>query len=74
MKYVVKRKGKRYYILMVAEHVNALADDVEWDISYTDIPHDATKFTFINEAFWAVDLLGLEDECEVVPLEGVNDQ
>ncbi|AUR91648.1 hypothetical protein NVP1161O_206 [Vibrio phage 1.161.O._10N.261.48.C5] len=70
MKYVIKREGGSYYILMVAEYVNALIDDIEWDVSCTDIPHDATKFTSIREAFWAVDLLGLdEEEWGVVSLE-----
>ena len=71
MKYVIKREGIfDDYILMVADVIYRLADTVEWDMSQTDCLQDATKFTSIREAFWAVDLLGLdEEEWVVVPLE-----
>ena len=71
MKYVIKREGVfDDYILMVADVVKCLAEEIEWDTSQTDCLQDATKFTSIREAFWAVDLLGLdEEEWVVVPLE-----
>ena len=71
MKYVIKREGVfDDYILMVADVVNFLAEDIDWDMSQTSCPQDATKFTSIREAFWSVDLLGLdEDEWGVVSLE-----
>ncbi|CAL9981262.1 hypothetical protein VPHF99_0257 [Vibrio phage F99] len=71
MKYVIKREGVfDDYVLMVADIVYCLADTVEWNMSQTDCLQDATKFTSIREAFWAVDLLGLdEEEWGVVSLE-----
>ena len=71
MEYVIKREGVfDDYILMVVDIVRFIDHDVEWDVSQVDTIQDATKFTFINEALYAMEVLGLdEDEWVIVPLE-----
>ncbi|AGG58001.1 hypothetical protein VPBG_00229 [Vibrio phage helene 12B3] len=71
MKYVIKREGVfEDYILMVADVVNFVDHDVEWDVSQVDVPKDATKFTFISEAAYAMEVLGLDvEEWGIIPLE-----
>ena len=76
MKYVIKREGVfDDYILMVADVVQFIDHDVEWDVLQVDTLQDATKFTFINEALYAMEVLGLdEEEWCVVPVEVTYDQ
>lgn len=71
MQYVIKREGMfDDYILMVADVVRFVDHDIEWDMSQVDVPEDATKFTFISEAAYAMEVLGLdEEEWGIVPLE-----
>lgn len=72
MKYVIKREGAfDDYILMVAGVVNFLDNDVDsWGVSQVDVPKDATKFTFISEAAYAMEVLGLDvEEWGIIPLE-----
>ena len=76
MKYVIKHEGVfDDYILMVADVVNFVDNDVDrWDVSQVDVPNDATKFTFISEAAYAMEVLGLGvEEWGIIPLEGVDE-
>ena len=75
MKYVIKREGVfDDYILMVADVVNFLDNDLEWDVSQTYCPKDSTKFTSISGAAYAMEVLGLDvEEWGIIPLEGMDE-
>jgi hypothetical protein len=67
--YVIKSKRSllEEYALLVADRVNFLDHDVEYELSHTDTVQDATNFLFVNEALYAMETLKLnEDDWEVV--------
>lgn len=68
MQYVIKSKDRVYeeYAVFVAEKVNFVDHDVEWELSSTDMKDEATKFTFTSEALYMMATVGLhEDDWEV---------
>lgn len=68
-KYVIKSKDNvlEEYVVLVVGNVNFLDHDVTYGLSSTDNPEDATNFTFISEALYAMETLSLhEDDWEVV--------
>ena len=67
MDYVLQHKGKYFteYAVIVFDRmfeIDGAVTNQELDISYTDSIKDATKFTFINDA-WDV-LVQVEDDQE----------
>lgn len=66
--YVIKSKDHVFeeYAVFVAEKINFVDHDVEWELSSTDTQGDATKFTFISEALYMMEIMKLhEDDWEV---------
>lgn len=71
--YVIKSKDHVFeeYAVFVVEkvEVSQVMDGffVDWELSSTDTQSDATKFTYIDDAFVMMEIVGLhEDDWEVM--------